>query len=764
MRRLLLFLVAVLLAYQSEATCTAGFTYSGYSSQYAPLYYTFHNTSTWSTTGGVVGNPTYLMDYGDGSGYTGVSPYYAYFYHTYTTPGTYTAKLVLTVRDTVTNALYCSDTSTQTIVVNYSPCFSTISSSFSQATGTFTAHNLANTPGATFTWIFGDGTSATGSPVTHTYAGAGPYLVSLVTTTSSCLDSSIAYVYPLTCSGIHAQFTQSTTGMTTSFNSSSSTGNFGSGSQVFHWNFGDGTTSAANNPTHTYTAPGTYTVQLFYTATDTATGFSCSDSISHQVTINYSCASNHVSYYSWQSGSITYFVNNSTGAGTPSYLWSFGDGTTSTSANPTHTYAANGSYHVNLHATWTMSGFTCSDSLDSWVYIGTNSCSNHHANMYYYASGSSTYQFYNNSSTFPGQTNASLWMFGDGTTSTTLNPIHTYSTPGNYNVVLINKWVDSANNVVCIDSTYTNLSVSNSIQGYIHVDSTTMTTPDTFKVWLIQNDSVNNTLTAVDSQIVSGYWWINYQFNNEPAGVYFTKAQLLGQATGSNGYVPTYHDSSLYWSQATPIYHNGANSISKDIYMRHGIVTSGPGFVGGNISMGANKGTGTTGTGVPGVIVYLRNNFGQLVQSAFTDANGDFSFSNVPLGSYSLYPEAMNYLTTPIGGIQVTAANPSLTGYRFGQTATEIKPKTTGVENIGKIDFSLYPNPANNKVQIQWNETSGTANITITDIAGRKVYQSENVKMSGATEINTAAMQPGMYFIKIASDNNQHTIKLLIQH
>jgi len=96
-----------------------------------------------------------------------------------------------------------------------------------------------------------------------------------------------------------------------------------------NWNFGDGATSNAINPTHTYTLSGIYTVQLVITSP-----FGCVDSISKNLEVYVPPVAAFVVTPDSLCGPLTAaFTNNSTGPDV-SYLWDFGNGTTSTVANP----------------------------------------------------------------------------------------------------------------------------------------------------------------------------------------------------------------------------------------------------------------------------------------------------------------------------------------------------------------------------------------------------------------------------------------------
>jgi hypothetical protein len=253
--------------------------------------------------------------------------------------------------------------------------------------------------------------------------------------------------------------------------------------------------------------------------------------------------------------------------------------------------------------------------------------------------------------------------------------------------------------------------------------------------------------------------WTPYQFSNVVYGNYLIKAKRLNGPTSGAGPVPTYHYSSLYWNTATTLVHNSPwGSSQVDIVMQSGTITSGPGFIAGNVTMGANKGTG--GAAVPGMEIVLRDANNLPVQYAYTNSNGDYSFSNLPLGSYSIYPEEMNYATTPYTNVVLTAASPSRSGFTFGViNDNEIRPKTTDVSSLPNGDkFMVYPNPSNGKVYVNWAKTPADYKVTVCDIAGHVVYSANN-----KAELDLSRLQQGLYFIKLQSEQMNATQKIMIQ-
>ncbi|MCF8275564.1 MAG: PKD domain-containing protein [Flavobacteriales bacterium] len=194
----------------------------------------------------------------------------------------------------------------------------------------------------------------------------------------------------------------------------------------WNWDFGDGTTSTQQNPTHTFSASGIYTVSLEITSSD-----GCAVTSSQDITVY----ENPVADFTFNEaceGDITDFWNvSSIGIGTIiNQTWDFGDGNTSTVLNPSNTYSNLGVYDVQLTVT-TSDG--CIGSVTQQVgmfplpvadFSFTDACLQ------------SDFQLTDQSSVVTGAVTAWDWDFGDGGISTVQNPTNTYGADGTYNVTL----------------------------------------------------------------------------------------------------------------------------------------------------------------------------------------------------------------------------------------------------------------------------------------------------------------------------------------
>ena len=127
----------------------------------------------------------------------------------------------------------------------------------------------------------------------------------------------------------------------------------------FEWDFGDGTTSDKEEPTHKYSTAGTYTVKVTASGTNVEpVNGSTSITINNPPTIAFSCDT------VGQSKTVAFkIITTSTSL---TNTWKFGDGSTSGENNPTHKYSAPGSYNVSLTS---VDNNGCTSTIDSTISI-----------------------------------------------------------------------------------------------------------------------------------------------------------------------------------------------------------------------------------------------------------------------------------------------------------------------------------------------------------------------------------------------------------
>ena len=150
----------------------------------------------------------------------------------------------------------------------------------------------------------------------------------------------------VTTTALKADFTYTTSGLTANFADAST--DSGGTINSWSWTFGDGGTSFAQNPSHTYADSGSYTITL--TVTD---NMGRSTNTSRVVTVTKPNVEPNADFTFSVSGLTANFTDVSTDSdGTiASRSWNFGDGGSSASQNPSHTYASGGDYTVTLTVT-----------------------------------------------------------------------------------------------------------------------------------------------------------------------------------------------------------------------------------------------------------------------------------------------------------------------------------------------------------------------------------------------------------------------------
>jgi PKD repeat protein len=249
----------------------------------------------------------------------------------YGAPGNYNVQL------DVTSANGCTNTSIQVIDVFQSPVPAFTPTSVCQnevALFTDLSTSSAGDPIITWGWDFGDGNSSIQQNPTHTYTTSGPVNVILDVSTAFCSASDTVAVTvevaPTAAFTPDALIGCSPLGINFTNNSSTSAVNF-------LWDFGDGNTSTATNPTYTYINnfgfDTTFTVTLI-----SQTTFGCADTTTQTITVypNPIAGFTHNATLNC-APLIVDFTNSSTGA--VSYSWDFGDGTPiDNSVSPSHIY------------------------------------------------------------------------------------------------------------------------------------------------------------------------------------------------------------------------------------------------------------------------------------------------------------------------------------------------------------------------------------------------------------------------------------------
>jgi PKD repeat protein len=215
----------------------------------------------------------------------------------------------------------------------------------------------ANSPSTIYNWSLGNGSSATGQVVTAVYNAPGTYYVCLTVTDtfSNCVDSSCNNVVVNSanpCSSSYSYICNSNSSVSLTSNGSSSA------NMTYTWLVNNVIVGTGASYLYTNTA-GTYNICL---AINDATT-SCADTSCNNITLSNAapCQANYFIYPDTNGAPHTYIGVNTSLGNNLTYLWTWGDGSSSTGAYPSHTYATAGNYTICLYISAPNSN--CSDSL-----------------------------------------------------------------------------------------------------------------------------------------------------------------------------------------------------------------------------------------------------------------------------------------------------------------------------------------------------------------------------------------------------------------
>lgn len=759
------------ICYSNTLNCNAMFT----------ALFTSGNTVNFNDLS--TGNPvSWYWNFGDGTSSTLQNPS-----HSYTLNGAVVVCL------TITTANNCTSTYCDTIFVqggSTNNCNASFIAYPDSLAGLNTLHFL-NTSSSTYAnyqivylWNFGDGTTSSAMNPTHTFSpnSSGVYNVCLtmkVLASNNTIVCTNTFCQNVTV-GTSGTGCQNTITYINQGNLFTFTGSVNSNNPTtYYWNFGDGTSATGQNATHTFAPPSSgvngYNVCLYTVTTNTNTGTTCSDSSCQFVIINNntnSCNASFVAYPDSLTGlNIFHFTNTSTTTYLNYqmlYLWNFGDGTTSTLQNPIHTFAYNPStanvYNVclTMKVVNALGTVICTDYYCQSITVGNsgNACSNSftftHQNLNYAFSGIIN----------SGNPTTYNWNFGDGTTATGQYVTHTFTQPAagsiGYTVCLIT--ITSNNNgTVCTDTTCQFVTVNNTngnvIQGYVYAGNYVVSNG---YVLVYQANNATMSYVLVDTLALDSNGFFQFFYLNMPptTPAFLIKAALNSTASNYSQFAPTFYQNTINWFTATPVFPS-ASTVFYNIYMiQMPTPSAGNGSVTGNVSQIGTKGDFP----LSDIELILTDENDSPIKINYSDASGNFSFTNLSMGTYKLHVEIAGVNYTPFPVI-LSSTNPNITNISVnvnnnGAIITGIENEVNNKSSISEI----YPNPATSEAFIEIkNSRTDKIIISVFDNTGIRVSTEEYV-VSGSRilNLNKEELSSGIYTVKIQTSNGFNSIRKLV--
>jgi len=330
-------------------------------------------------------------------------------------------------------------------------CEANFTYSLNQTAKTVVFTNNSFGTGLIYRWTFGDNTISLASNPTKTFSSTGTYTVCLKVTKA---DSTCTHTR---CSTIVVSIPCLSTWTVTTASGNILSKNFASNNTSldysYFWSFGDNTHADSRTPNHVYSHAGKYRVCLRVAKKDSTCVTETCDSITVSANTAPPCVSTWTVTTNPNTPALARYFTSTSTSNDFNYFWTFGDGFTSDSKTPNHTYSIAGKYKVCLKVSKKDSSCT-STSCDSITIVGNNNMGCN-ANWTLTTDGSNNLKKYFTAASTSNDFNY-RWTFGDGINADSKTPNHIYSQAGKYKVCLkITKKDSSCTLTVCDSITVT---------------------------------------------------------------------------------------------------------------------------------------------------------------------------------------------------------------------------------------------------------------------------------------------------------------------
>ncbi len=484
----------------------ADFDYTYVNACQPPTQVTFHNLSSSLST------LTYQWLFGDGRNSTNTNPVY-----TYNQNGNYNIQLI------AKSDQGCVDTVSKSISIgSVIPNFIVPQGICVNEGADFT--NSSTPAPQSATWDFGDGNTASTINAANTYTKAGTYPVKMTADFGSCnasVTKNITVTDKPKASFKVGNISSSGCGIPTTVTFI----NTSNGAVTYKWFFGDGGNSTDGNPTYIYTKGGFFSVTLIAFNSN-----GCSDTVTVNDLIKLGPPQitnfEGLPFQGCAPVTINFKADIITWDSIASYVWTFGDGTKSNQAQPSHTYTQAGSYNVKLVVT-TVNGCVDSLAMQDAVKVGLKPNAGFKA-VPNPVCGNTLVQF---TDTTSGVVTNWQWYIGNVEFSTQQNPVHQFDDTGYVPITLI----------VADNGCYDTLTIPNCL--YIF--------PPVARYNVIMNCSQPFVRTFKDSSIAPKSWL--WDFGDGTTSTIQNPTHTFG-ATGMYAVTLTVKDSSCQASKSYNIY------------------------------------------------------------------------------------------------------------------------------------------------------------------------------------------------------------------
>jgi PKD repeat protein len=555
------------------------------------------------------------------------------------------------------------------------------------------------------------------------------------------------------------------------------------GTLTYTWYFGDGTMSTTISPAVKYSSTGTFNIKLRVVSDK-----GCVDSMVRKVNINpvpKAAFAVNSTPQCFKEHQFTFTDQTTIASGTLSYAWDFGDGSGSTVKNPSHTYASPGNYDVKLVV---KSGAGCADSIIKRVIANPVPAAGFSINAAAQCLKDNDFVFTDNSSISSGILTY-VWDFGDGAASTIQNPSHKYTATGNFKIKLTVK----------------------SDRGCADTLSKTVTVHPQPSVGFGINKQAQcldgNSFVFIDTSSVSAgalsYLWDfgdgNASTQQNPTHIYTNMGtyNVSLSVTTSNGCQESVAKQVTVFPAVKAVFSTGNTCMYEPVVFTN--ASSGSimkytwDFGDSSFSNAKNPkhSYSASGSYIVSLMVISANGCADIRTQQITiyDPSAAFTTSKLTDSSYTFTPVSkdLKSWSWDFGdGQSSTDSTPTHIFRAAGQYLVKFTAgsaggckdssmqliiiKQSGIFEAGrdKNQFSVYPNPFNERLNISYTLTNQSfVNLDLMDMLGRKVASVADNQLQAAGEHEfsigktSISASPGLLFVRLTVDGQSFIKKVV---
>ena len=161
--------------------------------------------------------------------------------------------------------------------------------------------------------------------------------------------------------------------------------------------------------------------------------------------------------------------------------------------------------------------------------------------------------------------------------------------------------------------------------------------------------------------------WSPFTFGDVNTGTYILQAVLNPDSDGYNEFIPTYYGSTIQWQNAAFIHipYSGTRSLDMLLYSKK--IAEGRGIISGKLTEKENLlpiATSRNSVNLSGQLLILSDENSRPLSSTYTNDNGEFQFTDLPIDNYKIQVETTGYISEEIL-VDISEENPNFNNLQF---------------------------------------------------------------------------------------------------